>query len=192
MTALSGGARNIVGSVIDNLFSASYTMTFGYFALQGLSQVAVVAKRGFNGGLKLFGFDTSKTGSFAKTATTLLPVTITTFFKDGGGYNKTYKTGKNVPVLDDKGEAVMENGQPKMEQEKKTGYVYGTVALLVRGLALSIFGLFMLQLKESFWRPADPLLNRVLSYISPFQVELGKSWIADGFNHLAGAAKARL
>jgi len=163
MTALAGTKWSI-GYIVDGLLSAAFTLYVGNLGLQGLSKVAVVARRGVNEMLRVCYFDTSKTESFANKAVSWVPEKVSTFFQDDSGYNAI-----------DKGK-----------------YIHGSLHLLASGLALSLFALIALETKEAFWRPANPILNHVLSYISPFRAVMGQSWVANGINNMVGAAKARL
>ncbi len=193
MTALAG-TKWSVGYVVDGLLSASFTLYMGNLALQGLSKVAVVARRGVNEALKACYFDTSKSDTLASKATAWVPERVVTFFKDDSGFNDVHMVQKDVPVLDTHGKKTYEADRKTVKTEKKhvEEYVHGNVTLLVSGLGLSLFALIALEMKETLWRPANPLLNGVLSYISPFRAVLGQSWVADGINHMVGAAKARI
>ncbi len=192
MTALAGTKWSI-GYVVDGLLSASYTLYMGNLALQGLSKVAVVARRGVDEALKKVYFDTSKADTLAGKSVAWVPEKVTNFFKDDSGYNKTHKVERDVPVLDAEGKKVYQadNKTVKTEKKRVEEYVKGNVTLLVSGLGLSLFALFALEAKETLWRPANPILNGVLTYISPLRAVLGQSWVANGINHLVGAAKAR-
>jgi hypothetical protein len=193
MTALAGTKWSI-GYVVDGLLSASYTLYMGNLALQGLSKVAVVARRGVNEALKACYFDTSKSDTLAGKATAWVPERITNFFKDDSGYNEMHDVERDVPVLDKDGKKVLlaDKKTFKTEKQEVKEPVHGHVALLVSGLGLSLFALIALEAKETLWRPANPILNGVLSYISPLRAVLGQSWVADGINHLVGAAKAKI
>ncbi len=193
MTALAG-TKWSVGYVVDGLLSASYTLFMGNLALQGLSKVAVVARRGVNECLKACYFDTSKTDSLAGKATAWIPEKVTNFFRDDSGYNARHDVERDVPVLDKDGKKVYEADKKTVKTKKEfvNEPVHGNITLLVSGLGLSLFALIALEVKETLWRPANPLLNGVLSYISPFRAVLGQSWVANGINHLVGAAKARI
>lgn len=171
MTALAGTNWS-VGYVVDALLSAAFTLYVGNLGLQGLSKVSVVARRGVNELLKLCYFDTAKTDTFANKATAWVPEPVSNFFKDDSGYN-------NIVTKND--------GNKNVEK-----YKHSSISLLVSGLALSVFALIALEMKETLWRPANPILNHVLSYISPFRTVMGQSWVANGINKMVGAAKARL
>jgi hypothetical protein len=193
MTALAG-TKWSVGYVVDGLLSASFTLYMGNLALQGLSKVAVVARRGVNECLKACYFDTSRTDSLASKATAWVPPQVSNFFRDDSGYNAVHQVVRDVPILDKDGRKIYEADNKTVRTEKKRvdEPVYGNIALLVSGLGLSLFALIALETKEALWRPANPILNGVLSYISPLRAVLGKSWVANGINHLVGAAKARI
>jgi|GEM_PF-1641906 len=171
MTALAGTNWSI-GYVVDALLSAAFTLCVGRLGLQGITKVSVVASRGVNELLKMCYFDTSKTDTLAHKLATWVPEPLSNIVKDDSGYNDTcVVTVNNTPV---------------------TKYKHGTIFLLVSGLALSLFALIALEMKESLWRPANPILNHVLSYISPFRAVMGQSWVANGINSMVGAAKSRL
>ena len=121
-------------------------------------------------------------------ATAWIPAPVTNFFKDDSGYNEMHDVEREVPVMKD-GKQVMENKKPKTEKKEVSEPVHGNVALLVSGLGLSLFALIALEVKETLWRPANPLLNGVLSYISPFRAVLGQSWVADGINNLVSRVR---
>jgi hypothetical protein len=193
MTALAGTPWS-VGYAVDTLLAASVTLYLGNLALQGLSKVAVVARRGVNEALKACYFDTSKADSLVGKAAAWVPEKVSNFFSDDSGYNATHMVQKDVPVLDKDGNKTYEADKKTVKTEKKEVpvYTHGHIALLVSGLGLSLFALIALEAKETLWRPAHPLLNGVLSYISPFRAVLGQSWVADGINRLVGAAKARI
>jgi hypothetical protein len=220
MTALAG-SKYSVGYIVDGLLSATYTLSMGFMSLQGLSMISVVAKRGVNEALRLCYFDTSRPDTFAKTIASYSPRVLVDFFKDDSGYNAYTTTkqarnkdgvlqwrdeAKTVPVMEDimkqevntKGELLWTDGDKKsvakmvpVTKEDKV-WKHGSIALLVKGVGLAVFALIALEAKEALWRPAHPLLNGVLSYISPFQVVLGKSWVADGINSLVGAVRSRV
>ena len=186
MTALAGTPYSI-GNVIDGLFSASYTFYFGNMGLQGLSKIAAVGRRGVNEGLKMFGFDSSRSGSYASKAAAWVPERVSNFFKDDSQYNA--KSKKEVPVVDKDNKPVIgSDGKPEMRRPYKND----ALPLLTSGVAMSLLALIALDVKETLWRPASPLLNSVLSYISPMQAVLGQSWVADGINHLVGQARSRI
>jgi hypothetical protein len=191
MTALAG-TKFSVGYVVDTLIQASFTLYMGNLALQGLSKVAVVARRGVNEALKMCYFDTSKSDSLVGKAAAWVPEGISNFFKDDSGYNATKKVERDVPVLDGEGKPVMEKEVVKTEKKKVDEYVHSNVTLLVKGLGLSLFALIALDLKETLWKPAHPILNGVLQYISPVQAVLGQSWVAQGVHHMVGAARASI
>jgi len=190
MTAL--GTNLSIGTAIDGLFSAAFTLTMGIYALQGLQKVGVVARRGVNEMLKMCYFDTEKTGSFANKVTAWVPEMVSDIFKDDSGYNRTRTIKKDVPVLGENGKPIVENGKTKTESKEVKEYVKGWPSLLISGLALSVLSLIALEAKEALWRPANPILNYTLSYISPFRYVMGQSWVASGINKIVGAIKARL
>ncbi|HEX4839174.1 MAG TPA: hypothetical protein VFU89_01890 [Rhabdochlamydiaceae bacterium] len=171
MTALAGTNWSI-GYVVDALLSAAFSLSVGRLGLQGLSKVSVVASRGVNELLKLCYFDTSKTDTLANKVATWVPEPVSNFFKDDSGYNDVVTRQKG-------------NGDV-------TEYKHSWVSLLVSGLGLSLFALIALEMKEALWRPANPILNHVLSYISPFRAVMGQSWAANGIHKMVGAAKNRL
>lgn len=193
MTALAGTGFS-VGTVVDTLIQASYTLYMGNLALQGLSKIAVVARRGVNEGLRLCYFDTSKSDSLVGKAAAWVPEKVSNFFKDDSGYNAKHDVKKTVPDL-------QKDGKPKMESDGKTPktkevdvqeYVRGNMELLASGLGLSLFALVALDVKETLWKPAHPILNGVLQYISPVQAVLGKSWVAQVITHMVGEARSRI
>jgi hypothetical protein len=193
MTALAGSKYSI-GYVVDALLSASFTMYMGRHALIGLNKVSCVASRGIDAALKFCYFDVNRADSYAKTVASWVPERISNFFKDDSGYNLTHMENKDVQAKDQDGKLVFEvDGKTaKMVNKKVEVYNNSTVTLLTSGIAMSLFALVALELKEALWRPAHPLLNGVLSYISPVRLVLGQSWVADGINSVVDAAKSRI
>jgi hypothetical protein len=191
MTALAG-TKWSVGYIVDGLLSASFTLYMGNLALQGLSKVAVVARRGVNEALKACYIDTRQTGSLASRAAAFIPARISTFFQDDSGYNETHKVPGQVPELTPDGKVILDDGVLRTKAGMVDEPKFGTITLLVSGLGLCLFALVALEAKEALWRPANPILNNVLSYISPFRVVLGQSWVAHGINELVGSARASL
>ncbi|HEX2580074.1 MAG TPA: hypothetical protein VHK67_06715, partial [Rhabdochlamydiaceae bacterium] len=84
MTALAGTKWSI-GYIVDGLLSAAFTLYVGNLGLQGLSKIAIVARRGVNEVLKMCYFDTAKTDTFAHKATAWIPEKISDIFKDDSG-----------------------------------------------------------------------------------------------------------
>jgi hypothetical protein len=191
MTALAG-TKYSVGYVVDTLIQASFTLYMGNLALQGLSKIAVVARRGVNEALKMCYFDTSKSDSLVGKAAAFIPTKVSNFFKDDSGYNATHFVERDVPVLGKDGKPEMLGEKQKTEKKDVEEYVNGNVTLAVSGLGLSLFALIMLDAKETLWKPAHPILNGVLQYISPVQAVLGQSWVAQGIHHMVGAARSTL
>jgi hypothetical protein len=191
MTALAGTQWS-VGYVVDSLIQASFTLYMGNLALQGLSKIAVVARRGVNETLRMCYFDTSKSDSLVGRAAAWVPEPVSNFFKDDSGYNNMQMVTRDVPVLDNDGKQVMDGEKVRTEKKDVQEYVHGNVALLISGLGLSLLALIALDMKETLWKPAHPILNGILSYISPMQAVLGESWVAQGIHHMVGAAKAHM
>ena len=193
MTALSGTPM-LFGNLVDHLLASTVTFYMGNLGLQGLSKIAVVARRGVNEVLKWCYFDPSRADTKIGKLAAYIPTPITNFFKDDSGYNAKHTVKIDVPDLDTEGNQTYESDGTtvKMKKIDKEVYVRGPIELLVSGIGLSLIALIALELKETLWRPAHPLLNSVLSYISPFRAVLGQSWVADGVRHLVGAAKARI
>jgi hypothetical protein len=193
MTAIGGSNKHIVGTVIDFLFSAAVTVACGRSALIGLSKVSCVASRGINEALKQIGFDTEKAGSRAHSAATWLPRWVT-FFRDDSGYNDKVKVPKQVQAIDTTDNKLKfdTKGAPIMVTEQVEEYKHSAVTLLVSGLGLTLIALVALELKEALWRPTNPIVNGVLTYISPFRLVLGQSWAATAINHLVGVVRARV
>ncbi len=191
MTALSG-SKFSVGSVVDTLIQASFTLYMGNLALQGLSKIAVVARRGVNEALRMCYFDTSNSDSLVGKASAWIPERVSNFFKDDSGYNAKHMVERDVPTFDQHGKPVVKNDKAVTEKKNVEEYVNGNITLAVSGLGLSLFALIMLDAKETLWKPAHPILNGVLQYISPVQAVLGQSWVAQGIHHMVGAARSRV
>jgi hypothetical protein len=193
MTAIGGSNKHIVGTAIDFLFSAAFTLACGRSALIGLSKVSCVASRGINEALKLIGFDTQRAGTYAHTAAAWLPTRLVTFFRDDSGYNDKVKVTRQVQETNPDGSLKTEaNGSPTMVNKQVEEYKHSTVTLLVSGLGLAVITLVALELKEALWRPTNPIVNGVLTYISPFRLVLGQSWASQAINHAVGVVKARV
>ncbi|HUD02302.1 MAG TPA: hypothetical protein VMR37_08225 [Rhabdochlamydiaceae bacterium] len=192
MTAIGGSNKQIVGTVIDFLFSAAVTVACARSALIGLSKVSCVASRGVNEALKQIGFNTEKAGSYAHTAAAWLPTRLVTFFRDDSGYNDKVTLTIQVQERNRDGSIKVVNGGPAMVTEQVEEYKRSAVTLLVSGLGLTLIALVGLELKEALWRPTNPIVNGVLTYISPFRLVLGQSWASKAIYHVVGAVRARV
>lgn len=185
-------SRVAVGGIVDGLFSASFTAFFGGMALNGLYKTNIVFGRGVDFCLKGIGFNTSDKDTWAHKIANAVPKRAQWVFSTDGKYTETHEVEKDFPKYDVKGKAVMDKGKPVMEKKMVPEYDVSTKELLISGLALSLTALFAFELKNAMWRETNPLLNMVLAKISPFQMVLGKSWMADGINATYDAVASRV
>jgi hypothetical protein len=185
MTALAGTNLSF-GNAIDSLFSIGFSLYFGRMGLQGLSKISAVGNRAVSDALSWMGFDTSKANTRAAAVAAWVPARVSNFLKDDSGYNTKFK--KETTLVDEENKPIKDsNGK---EVKKQAGdYKNDAIPMLVSGLFKSIVALIVLDMKETLWRPAHPLLNGVLCYISPFRAVLGQSWVADGINYVVRAAR---
>jgi len=192
MAALAGTNWSL-GGVVDTLVQAAFTLYMGKHALEGLNKISVVASRGVNDALKGIGFNTTEAESYVGRVAAYTPAIISNFFKDTSGLNDLTQVDGKIPELDSEKKPVKgSDGKTKMIDGKVDVYKHSHYDLLRSGLAHSLFALIMLDVKETLWKPAHPILNSVLQYISPFRAVLGQSWVAQGIHHMVGAAKSRI
>ncbi len=185
MTALAGTNLSF-GNAIDSLVSIGFSFYFGRMGLQGLSKISAVGNRAVSDALSWMGFDTSKANTRAATAAAWVPTNVSNFLKDDSGYNAKFK--KDTTLVDENGKPIKDSDNK--EVKKLAGeYKNDAIPMLVSGVAKSIVALIVLDAKETLWKPAHPLLNGVLSYISPFRAVLGQSWVADGINYVVRAVR---
>lgn len=192
--AAIGNSKYSIGYVFDFLLSAAFTVYWGRNALTGLNKVSIVASRGIDAALKVCRFDTSSEDSYAHTLAAYVPESVSNFFRDNHNYNSLKTVQKDVPVLDKDKKLRYEADGKTTIKEKKNFHVYNhdSLSLLVSGVGLSLLALLALELKHALWRQNNPILNDVLDKISPFQMVLGKSWIANGINSGVGFVRSKL
>jgi hypothetical protein len=155
------------------LASAAVTMTLAKKGIDGLAKMTEVSSRGIDAARKAIGFTPEKQNSWAyKYVMKFVPVPVKDFLSVERGYAAKHTVKRDV----------ME-GDKKVVKDVEE-YVYGNLYLVASGAALSLLALIALDVKHIFWRPTHPIVNEVLSYVSPFRLIAGESWVANGINRI--------
>jgi hypothetical protein len=185
MTAI-GNSKYSIGGAVDFLLSASATLYLVRKNITGLYKISVVASRGIDAALKVCRFDTSQKDTWAHYAASFVPAKVSAVFEDKNPYDELKTEKQNLPVIENDKVKKNAKGEIVKEMQDVEVYKFSNRSLILSGVALAVVSLLALELKHALWRPAHPILNDALSYISPFQAILGKSWIANGINHAVG------
>ena len=152
--------------------SVAFTAGVSIAAVQGLSKVAVVAKRGIYETLRLLRLDTSVDGSYAHSAATTvsayIPVSVSDFFKrDFFTYQTAYNRYVEEKVQVQKKDATtgelqfsdLEKKKPTMEDKRIQVRDFGNIALAASGLAVTALALLVLESKFSSFNVLSTVLG---------------------------------